>query len=240
MKLHEAIEKVLKDENHPMTAAEITEKIKRCIYHNILRAGIFFVFSFWMLSCCDSGVPKIELTRFEDISTERQVSIRKSVMNLFNEGYEPEDFVIWDNWNGISIIFNDTQNVRKIRGGERTYQRKKKVKRNLDEVAIVDLSTSEKVEEYVKQGVNPKDLFFAKEYVEDLFPEWEPKDNLERYYKERVENQEKIKYLALVEKYEKLYDSYRRSKSILPLSIIGFLSLVIIGLIIKAFVNKNK
>ncbi len=94
MKLHEAIEKVLKDENHPMTAAEITEKIKRCIYHNILRAGIFFVFSFWMLSCCDSGVPKIELTRFEDISTERQVSIRKSVMNLFNEGYEPEDFVI--------------------------------------------------------------------------------------------------------------------------------------------------
>ena len=84
MKLHEAIEKVLKDENHPMTAAEITEKIKRCIYHNILRAGIFFVFSFWMLSCCDSGVPKIELTRFEDISTERQVSIRKSVMKVMN------------------------------------------------------------------------------------------------------------------------------------------------------------
>lgn len=29
MKLHEAIEKVLKDENRPMTAAEITEKINK-------------------------------------------------------------------------------------------------------------------------------------------------------------------------------------------------------------------
>ncbi|WP_065219073.1 MULTISPECIES: winged helix-turn-helix domain-containing protein [Butyricimonas] len=29
MKLHEAIEKVLKDENHPMTAAEITKKINK-------------------------------------------------------------------------------------------------------------------------------------------------------------------------------------------------------------------